>query len=485
MKERNFNNNRECISDIGKLNICSNCVRENYLLSKIKRLKRQDTCHYCNHDGTTITIAEMADEIEAALESHYQRTSPEPSDLEMGMIRHGIRDWERDGEPVIQVICDVAQINEKPAEHIRRVLANRNCDRIVENYQRIIEEFGYEGPFDEDAQYIEKDVDDKEYHERWSNFEHSIKTKTRFFSKHATATLDSIFDVLLSPQYNSESLIIEAGPNQDVDNLYRARMFESEKELSEALKRPDLHLGPPPAAKARANRMNASGISVFYGATSAKVAISEIRPPVGSFVLVGAFKVIRKIRLLDVIRMDTVHAHGSVFDPNTVHRMRKAKFLQALKERIMKAVTPYDEPSEYLATQIIAEYLADRSDLELDGIMYSSIQTGAGSNVMLFHRSSRSRFIDIPDNVQIDVSFDHVNDEDMGYMVSEQTPDANKTGKLSHDVLDENVDLLDRCDTLEIDLESLKVHNIKAAKYDTECYNVSRYRLYDLDDSEF
>ena len=471
MKERIFDKNSDCISDVEKRNICSTCVKENYLSSKIRRLKQQAICYYCNDDGPVITIAGISDEIATVLKSYYQQTSPEPSELDLAMIRHRIREWEREGEPVIQVIRDVSKIKEGPAEHIRRVLADRYWHAT---------EFSQEGPFDQDAQYVESDVDDKKHHERWSDLENDIKINTRFFSSRMRATLDSIFEVLNDYQYKTKSLIIEAPAK-----LYRARMFESDNELAEALKRPDLHLGPPPPAKAQAGRMNASGISVFYGATSARVAISEVRPPVGSLVLVGAFKLIRKILLLDVNGMDTIQARSSVFDPKTIARQRKAKFLRTLKNRITKAVTPYDEPSEYLITQIIAEYLADRSDLHLDGIMYPSIQTQTqtGNNVMLFYRSSRLRSRDIPDNTQIEARFEH---HDMEYTVSEQTPAVDRSGKFKCEDRDKDVDLVDRRDvTLEIDLENLKVHSVRAATYDTESYNVSRYRFDDSDDSEF
>lgn len=60
----------------------------------------------------------------------------------------------------------------------------------------------------------------------------------------------------------------------------RARVFQSEDKLEMAMCRPDLQLGSPPALVAAAGRMNARGISVFYGANDPKAAIAEVRPPV-------------------------------------------------------------------------------------------------------------------------------------------------------------------------------------------------------------
>src|SRR3954470_5589142 len=67
-----------------------------------------------------------------------------------------------------------------------------------------------------------------------------------------------------------------------------------------AMERPDLEVGPPPPARAMAGRMNARGISVFYGALEAATAVAEVRPPVGSKVLVVRFEILRPVRLLDV-----------------------------------------------------------------------------------------------------------------------------------------------------------------------------------------
>ncbi|MDX7018912.1 RES family NAD+ phosphorylase, partial [Klebsiella aerogenes] len=62
--------------------------------------------------------------------------------------------------------------------------------------------------------------------------------------------------------------------------------------------------------------MNAKGISVFYGATSKTNAVSEVRPPVGSFVVVSEFRVLRPVRLLDLTVLGRVAVNGvSRFDP--------------------------------------------------------------------------------------------------------------------------------------------------------------------------
>ena len=457
------------MSDLGRRLICLACVGEDSLRRALTRIGEPGCCHYCDHDGIVVSLEHLAVELDRAFESHYRRTSPEPSDFEDAMMRHGIRDWDRDGEPIVQLICDTAQIEEEPAEEIRALLAARHGDRESA-------EMGMERPFDSESHYIEKEPDDREYHERWLDFENSIKTESRFFSDAARITLDSIFEVLDDSRFEGEPLIIKAGPETNLDTFYRARVFQSESKLMDALKRPDLQLSPPPAAKSRAGRMNAHGISVFYGATEAKVAVGEVRPPVGSRVLVGKFRLLRRIHLLDVRVLDSVYARGSVFDPDTILRQQKARFLTTLKRRITMPITPDDEPSEYLITQVVAEYLANRSDLNLDGILYPSVQGGAdGENVMLFYRASRVEPYRIPDGTRIEAGIGHhYNDEDTEYFVSETVAHSAEESKARRQ--EDATRHESRSVTLALDAESLTVHDVTGIRCDTKPHEVIRRR---------
>jgi hypothetical protein len=69
--------------------------------------------------------------------------------------------------------------------------------------------------------------------------------------------------------------------------------------------------------------MNAQGISVFYGATDASVAIAEVRAPVGGRVAVAKFRITRPLRFLDLTALKDVHVMGSIFDA-TLKRSARA-----------------------------------------------------------------------------------------------------------------------------------------------------------------
>jgi hypothetical protein len=129
--------------------------------------------------------------------------------------------------------------------------------------------------------------------------------------------------------------------------------------------------------------MNPVGIPVFYGALSIDTAIAEVRPSVGSRVVVGTFHVTRKIRLLDLPRLGD-HWLGSIFDSGYADALSRQKFLETFHWMISRPVQPSDEPLEYIPTQIVAEYVANV--LKFDGILFASAQRGNsespyGSNV--------------------------------------------------------------------------------------------------------
>lgn len=462
--------------------LCADCIGEPFLKADIEKDGEDGTCHYCEEDGKTTSIGEMADEIEAAFEHHYQRTATEPSSMEYTIMKESNYVWEREGQPVVYAIGEAAEIDEEPAEDIRKVLEERHWDMELA-------QMGEEGPFDEETHYTAKEPDDIEYRENWRYFENSLKTEARFLSGAAKATLDSVFEELADhSDPDGNPVIVDAGPETEITSLFRARVFQSPAELDEALKRPDLQVGPPPAALARAGRMNAHGISVFYGATDEIVAIGEVRPPVGSRVMIGQFKLLRKVRLLDVNSLQSVYVEGSFFDSTYIGRLERAKFLERLSERITRAVMPNDEPLEYIITQVIADYLAGRSDPELDGILYPSVQDGTGgANVMLFHKASRVALMDIPDGTTIDAHSVHQTEDgwETDYWVWEEVPPAEPEEPAEETDFGPSFvqrslvlagDYDPRETTLRLDMESLTIHHIRAATYATAPHSVRRHR---------
>jgi RES domain len=464
--------------------ICWHCIGENFLKAKVRKQGELDECDYCGKGATTLSIGEVAEDLRSAFERHYARTPVGPSEHEEFMYKESDLTWEREGEPSTSAIADAAKIAEAPAEDIRSVLEESTTITPDEYFNRDPDD---EDDFSEEAQYAEKDVDATPLYRNWEQFKISLRTETRLFNTAAQTTLDSIFTGLDGHATKAgRKVIVDAGVGQKLASLYRARVFQSLVKLKESLKRPDLHLGPPPSDLATTGRMNARGIAVFYGATHEEVAISETRPPVGSHVAIARFEVIRPLKLLDVEALQAILVTGSIFDPTHLERLKNAAFLSHLSRQITLPVMPDDEPFEYLVTQAIADYLANLSHPHLDGLIYRSVQHGKGkNNVVLFHKSARVKPLDIPPGTEISAhTMSH--DEDgphPDFWVFETVPPAK--GKDDPDIefpfhsfTDEEQRIRgdNREPALNIDIESVSVHSIQRAAYGTEKFKVRRHR---------
>lgn len=422
------------------------------------------------------------------LDEHFYQTPVEPEGIEYIAMKEGGH-WERHGEPITHVISGMAEMDEEPAEDVRTVLEARD---YFDDDAGIVE-----GKFDEEAHYAESKVKDYELQAEWRDIQQSLKAESRFFNHSAETTLKTIFrDLTSHTTHDGKPAIVNAGPETEVNALYRARVFQSSEKLAAALKRPDIELGPPPSLLASAGRMNARGIAVFYAATDPTVALAETRPPVGSRVAVGRFEIIRPLRLLDIEVLRSIYVDGSVFDSGYLKRLEKAKFLRTVSHKISAAVLPDDEPFEYLVTQAIADYLAALKEPVLDGIIYPSVQDGGQrKNVVLFHKSARVEELDIPPNTEISAHLESM-DEDGAYAeywVFERTPlPAPVEAKPEDDFLitafpkpspPQPDDFDDpRVLTLRLDANSIAVEHVGCVAYETDSFNVHRNRSIKTDD---
>ncbi|WP_250514187.1 RES family NAD+ phosphorylase [Caballeronia sp. INDeC2] len=145
------------------------------------------------------------------------------------------------------------------------------------------------------------------------------------------------------------------------------------------------HIGPPPAADARAGRMNAEGVSVFYGSLNAKTCLAEMRPAIGSDIALIKLKTTRKLRVLDFSRLNSARSSRrlSFFQPDFRVETARRQFLRLLHTLIAQPITPGRE-SDYVITQTMAEYLAHVAKPAFDGIMFQSAQHRGGTNLVLF-----------------------------------------------------------------------------------------------------
>ncbi len=466
--------------------LCFRCIGEAYLRAEIQHDGRRRRCSYCDRTAKSYSIGQLSERIEDVFQAHYDRTSDQPNSWQQTMLsdRESNYDWERDGEPVVHAIASAADMPEEAAQNIQSILDDQYSDFDSAA-------MGEETEFSSESYYEERSTDDRAWREEWENFERRLKTEARFFSRTAAAHLAGIFQgIEAMSARDGRPLVIDAGPGTEMTAFYRARAFQSDERLEVALCRPDQHLGSPPSGFAGAGRMNARGISVFYGANEARVAIAEVRPPVGSQVAVARFEIVRPLRLLDLRALSDVAEGGSVFDPALASRLERAMFLRSLSQRITRPVMPDDEAFEYLPTQAIADFLATESDPPLDGIVFPSVQAaGDVLNVVLFHKAARVAGIDVPAGTEIKARTGQMYEEgwETEYVVTEEVPPAQPPAEFTSG--DERwldfgsmtgpwtpLDPDHRETALRIDLESIRVHQVRRVEFETIEYEVRRHR---------
>jgi hypothetical protein len=472
--------------DLKKRFLCFHCVGEAFLKSEIEAKGQEEKCSYCARTAKSYSIGEMSERIERVFDEHYIRTPDEPDSWQYTMAGDKESDYQgaRAGVPVVYAITDAAEMPVDAACDIQQILEEKFSD-----YDAALE--GLETEFSSDSYYEEKGTNDAFWQGEWRQFERSLKTQERFFNQSGAKHLASIFDGIDTMQtLDGRPMIVDAGPDTSLGALYRARVFQSDDKLEVALARPDKHIGPPPSAFANAGRMNAHGISVFYGASDPTVALAEVRPPVGSQVAVARFEIVRPIRLLDLTALGDVTMRGSIFDPTFNQHLERAMFLRGLSRRITVPVMPDDEAFEYLATQAIADFLATETTIPVDGIIFPSVQVaGKAQNIVLFHEAARVEEIDLPEGTDVSVSFGQMYEEgwEIKYTVIEEIPPKTEepekksptgfrnptiphAGSADYSTPDE------RPPTLKIDLESIKVHIIKVVEFTAKEHSVHRYR---------
>ncbi len=464
--------------------ICTDCVGESFLQKQIKAQGTRRLCHYCGEKGRSYTLEKISDLVETAFESHYTLTPTDMDGFEWAMHKDPEVNyhWERRGEPTADAIMNAVGIEEAAARDVQEILADRHSDFDMEC-------MGEETAFEDSAYYEEIMPSDGQWRESWRHFERSLKSEARFFSRTAADQLAALFDDIGNMQTRSgKPLIVDAGPGTGLDHLFRARVFQSTEKLQKALERPDQELSAPPSHLAAAGKMNAKGISTFYGATSEAIALAEVRPPVGSEVATARFKIIRPLRLLDLNALTELHEPGSIFDPAYADRLGRMMFLRSLCARISRPVMPDDQDMEYLPTQAIADYLATEAKVPLDGIFFPSVQAGGdGLNIVLFHKASRCLEIELPLGTELESSTEQQHDDgfDREYVVIERVPAAKSKKKQAAartGIFDmpyqpiplHNEDIRDPA--LSIDIDAVRVHVIESVSFITSDHQVTRHR---------
>ncbi|MDN8037048.1 RES family NAD+ phosphorylase [Burkholderia vietnamiensis] len=244
---------------------------------------------------------------------------------------------------------------------------------------------GGEAFWDETMDYEEVRLNTGDFGQAWRETLHDVRHKRRFFSEKAREFFAELFadvDDMHLPGKPRSPVIRTLRPGK---RLFRARVVTSQSLLAEMVADPLAHIGPPPEHLARAGRMNAEGISVFYGSLESPTCLAEMRPAIGNDIALIELRTNRPLRVLDFARLETARSNKplSYFQRDFHKQLKRRDFLKILHTLIAQPVTPGHE-SDYLITQTMAEFLSHVANPSFDGILFKSTQRENGTNIVLF-----------------------------------------------------------------------------------------------------
>lgn len=358
--------------------LCHECVDDDYFKQIIKDEGRRRKCSFCETVHKCLDLDEVTEKVDVVFRENYTPSEEYPTfNLESDKVY-----WEYHGEYPEAIISEMLKVEYDIAEKIVENLVK------ISAYDAIRE--GGDNFYSDEMQYEEVKASTYGYSEIWSEFCQSVKHYSRFFNPEAEVLLREIF-LDVERIYSLEGQpAIRVLPDGEVDRtIFRGRQADDDPTRVKIIRTPWIELGPPPDHIASGGRMNPPGISVFYGAFERETCISELRLPVGSIGITGQFEIIRPVQVLDLTIFDNPHISLSMFDPGYQRRLSQLLFLKKFHKEIRKPVLPRDETIDYLPTQVVAEFLANKFVPKIDGLIYSSSQTnGEGRNIVLFNHAS-------------------------------------------------------------------------------------------------
>jgi hypothetical protein len=213
----------------------------------------------------------------------------------------------------------------------------------------------------------------------WESFCLTVKHKRRFFF-HATGSDDR-------DSYTPASLLSTIAKSIEYHELItelpsNIRLWRARTDIPKRKRVTAADFGPPPPQFAlQSNRLNPSGIPMFYLASSTTTALKETREEKAK---VGQWRSARPIRVLDLRSLPDIPGIFSDAPPALAHTL---SFLHDFMNDIMKPVTRSDRVQiDYLPSQVVTEYFRDYAfeGGALDGVAYRSTVHRRGWNVALF-----------------------------------------------------------------------------------------------------
>lgn len=375
--------------------VCIDCIKDKYLREYVKERKKKYICLECDSKKIGINIGDLVDFIEPYIRDNFGHGAY--------VLRHSLENdscWEEQrGDDLIYVINTILGQSFSFDENIVSLLIDNDPADARD---------GDEPFYNSDINYVEIGTHIQHLHLKWYQIEEELKTRHRFFSNNARKFFDWLFEDIenlnispinytkisdpLSKRVTNQSVVRDLPLGTEVFRARRAEIFEN---CNEFIKNPLQELSPPPAKYAQAGRMNAKGVTIFYGAIEHQTCLAEMRSSIGSYTVLCRFKITENLRILDFKYLENAlwfNKPLSYFQEDFEEQVMRRKFLRQIHKLISKPIVSNNE-DEYLMTQVLAEYIAYIRTPNFDGLLFTSTQYSNGSNIVFFPKKANKKTI--------------------------------------------------------------------------------------------
>jgi hypothetical protein len=373
--------------------ICQECIEDRGLRECLRSEGSEATCSLCGNENISVTIVELAAIIDPVLRQHFMHGE--------FVRRYGPGDDDRYWEE--QQGIDLSSVLQ---ELLGQLLDCQDAliDALIDADPSDPRD-GEDPFYDETVFYEEIPVYVGHLYDEWNAISQELRTERRFFSDRAREFFDWLFDGVEELRFYQREVVDfsddaeRAQPKEfgvihewrQGESVFRGRRVDTTDSYATLLLNPKRELAPPPSVHARAGRMNPQGVPIFYGALDEPTCLAEMRSSIGSYIVTACFQTCKPLRILDFARLDKATWDGkelSFFQTDFEEQVARRKFRRRLHRLISQPVAIGDE-SEYLITQVLAEYLAHVRSQTFDGLLFASAQRDGGTNVVLFPKHSR------------------------------------------------------------------------------------------------
>ncbi|HLY22029.1 MAG TPA: HEPN-associated N-terminal domain-containing protein [bacterium] len=360
--------------------VCPNCFGDEELRNFIEGAAAALECDFCGARSDVPIAASLdvvADHIAEYL--HLEYTDPADSGLPFDSGEGGYQGTTYSTEELLRDEISL----ELPRDRDGRLL-----DALVQEIDRTPASVGFwaeEDPFGLPEQ--------EQLRLSWESFAEFVMHQRRFFFRHTDLPEPEWWETeLLTP----DKLLQQIGERAiDVGLIAKLSagtlVYRARHQPDGAVYDTEEALGPPPAERARQNRMSPAGIPMFHAAEDIETAVAEVYREPGDYA-VGGFVTTRAAWILD---LHDVPAVPSYFSETHGWERKALMFLRAFATDISKPITQDGrEHIEYAPTQVLTEYFRTQvryADARLEGVSFTSSRTGRRNYTLFLLKDDEMR----------------------------------------------------------------------------------------------